>query len=104
MVAVERVKSELVLNRPVYTGLCVLDNTKVLMYCFHYIYARRKYPGFYSQLLFTDTDSLVYKTRTDDLYSDMKEDERRRRAKMYSLTYAESLHNVDKNSKRTKGV
>lgn len=72
LVAVERAKSELVLNRPIYTGLCVLDLSKVLMYNFHYGYVKEKYPD--SKLLFTDTDSLVYKIRTNDLYRDMLED------------------------------
>ena len=43
-VAVERMKSELVLNRPIYIGLCVLDLSKVLMYNFHYNYVKEKYP------------------------------------------------------------
>ena len=62
------------LNRPIYTGLCVLDLSKVLMYKFHYDYVKEKYPGDDSKLLFTDTDSLVYKIRTNDLYRDMLED------------------------------
>ena len=75
LVAVERLQSELTLNRPIYTGLCVLDLSKILMYNFHYNYVKQKYPREKSKLLFTDTDSLVYKIQTRDLYHDMKEDE-----------------------------
>ena len=74
LAAVERIKSELLLNRPIYTGLCVLDLSKVLMYDFHYGYIKEKYPDERSRLLFTDTDSLVYKIRTEDLYQEMLED------------------------------
>ena len=48
--------------------------SKVLMYQFHYDYVKVKYPGDRSKLLFTDTDSLVYKIRTQNLYQDMLED------------------------------
>ena len=74
LVAVERLKSELVLNRPIYVGLCVLDISKVLMYDFHYNYVKSKYPNDESKLLFTDTDSLVYKIRSENLYRDMLQD------------------------------
>lgn len=36
LAAVERVKFQLYLNRPIYTGFSVLDMSKVLMYQFHY--------------------------------------------------------------------
>jgi len=48
-------KSELVLDRPIYTGLCVLDLPKLLMYNFHYEYVKVKYPSERSEFLFTDT-------------------------------------------------
>ena len=73
LLAVERAVSELTLNRPIYTGLCVLDISKILMYSWHYRYVKQQYPGEMSKLLFTDTDSFVYKIRTDDLYMDMKQ-------------------------------
>ena len=44
------------------------------MYQFHYDYVKVKYPGDNSKLLFTDTDSLVYKIRSQNLYQDMLED------------------------------
>ena len=71
LVAAERLKVELYLNRPVYTGFCVLDLSKVLMYSFHYDYIKSKYPGEASTLLFTDTDSLAYLIKTNDIYDDM---------------------------------
>ena len=40
------------------------------MYEFHYKYIKRKYDA---QLLFTDTDSSVYKIKTDDVYEDFHE-------------------------------
>ena len=66
LVAVERAKVELTLNRPIYVGFAILDLSKTLMYDFHYNYIKRKYPD--STLLFTDTDSLTYQIQTDNVY------------------------------------
>ena len=61
------------LNKPIYTGFCVLDLSKELMYSFYYDTIKKRY-GDRSTLLFTDTDSLCLHIQTDDLYSDMLED------------------------------
>ena len=41
------------------------------MHEFHYKYIKRKYNA---KLLFTDTNSLVYETKTDDVYEHFYED------------------------------
>ena len=74
LVAVEQKKVELVLNRPIYVGFAILDLSKTLMYDFHYNYIKSKYPGERSKLLFTDTDSLTYSIKTNNLYEDMYQD------------------------------
>ena len=53
--------------------MCILELRKVLMYEFHYDYMKNKY-GNNSRLLFTDTDSLVYEIKTEDLYEDFSND------------------------------
>ena len=72
LVAVERIKVELLLNRPIYVGFAVLDLRKTLMYDFHYNFIKKEYPKSKSMLLFTDTDSLTYKVETDDIYEDFR--------------------------------
>ena len=57
-------------DKPSYAGMCILDLSKVLMYDFHYNFIKAKY-GDLVQLLFTDTDSLFYQIRTDDVYVDL---------------------------------
>ena len=74
LVAIERRVSEVKLNRPIYTGFTILDVSKTLMYNWHYNFVKKRYPQ-ESKLLFTDTDSLVYQIETDDIFSDMPEDQ-----------------------------
>ena len=52
--------------------MSIPDLSKLLMYEFHYKYIGTKYDNI-PKLLFTDTDSLVYETKTDDVYEDFYE-------------------------------
>ena len=60
LVGTHKIKITLTFNKPAYVGMCLLELSKVQMYEFHYDYIKKKY-GNKSRLLFTDTDSLVYK-------------------------------------------
>ena len=63
------------LNRLIYVGFTVLELSKLYMYEFHYQHMRVKYPcADQLKLLFTDTDSLTYAVKTDDIYEDMAAD------------------------------
>jgi len=73
LAAVNLKKTTLKLNRPIYVGFSILDLSKVLMYSFHYEYMLKKY-GSKCTLLFTDTDSLCYNVKTDDIYADFQVD------------------------------
>ena len=73
LAAVNMKKTKLYLNRPIYVGFAILDLSKVLMYQFHYEYMQPTY-GCNAKLLFTDTDSLCYEIKTNDIYQDMLQD------------------------------
>ena len=75
LVGVQMKKARLVLDKPSYVGFSILDLSKTLMYDFHYNYIRKKYPD--AKLLFTDTDSLFYHIKAEDLYSDLYKDKER---------------------------
>jgi len=69
LVAVHTKKERLLLDKPSYVGMCILDLSKTHMYNFHYNYIKKKYPD--SQLLFTDTDSLFYQIKSEkDIYEE----------------------------------
>ena len=49
--------------------MCILELSKVLMYRFHYDYIKKKYDS-KSKLLITNTESLMYELKTEDIYED----------------------------------
>jgi len=73
LVAIHMKRIKLYYNKPVYLGMCILDLSKNLMFDFHYNYIKAKYADM-AQLLYTDTDSLIYEIETQDVYSDISVD------------------------------
>src|SRR6218665_3174885 len=65
-------RSCVLLNKPIYVGMSILDISKLQMFNFHYDVIVKRY-GDRAKLLFTDTDSLCYQIFTNDLYKDMAE-------------------------------
>ena len=53
LVVIHSNKLALIRNKPAYTGICVLELSKVLMYKFHYDYIKDKYNN-KSKLLFAE--------------------------------------------------
>ena len=58
LVAVNLLKTKVVLDRPTQVGFSILELSKNLMYSFHYDTWMKHFPK--ARLLFTDTDSLAY--------------------------------------------
>ena len=73
LIAVHMQKTKVYYNKPIYLGMSILDLSKNLMYDFHYNYVKTKY-GDKAELLFTDTDSLMYEIQTEDFYKDIADD------------------------------
>ena len=64
---IHKIKPVLVLNKPIYVGFTVLNLSKWMMYDFHYKFIKM---NFDADLLFTDTDSLTYKIKSDNVYEE----------------------------------
>ena len=74
LAAIQVHKSNLVLSRPVYVGISILDLSKHLMYDFYYNQLKTQY-GEGCQLLYTDIDSLLLEIETEDVYKDMAQNQ-----------------------------
>ena len=70
LVAIRKSKVALKLKKPTYTGMCILELSKVLMYEFYYDNIKNKYDN-KSKLLFTGTDSLMHEIKIEDVYEDL---------------------------------
>ncbi|XP_029672378.1 uncharacterized protein LOC115241009 [Formica exsecta] len=73
LVAVELRKLEVKFNKPIYVGMCILDVSKNCLYEFHYEYMLPLYRD-KCRIMYTDTDSLIYRVECEDMYEDMKRD------------------------------
>ena len=73
LVAIRKNKVTLMLNKPAYIGIYILELIKVLRYELHYDYTNNKY-GNKSRLLFTETNCLMYEIKTEDVYKDFTND------------------------------
>ena len=71
MVSIHMHKTRLELNKPVYTGMTILENTKNLMYDFFYNHLKVKYRP-KCELIYTDIDSLLLSIQIEDVYRDME--------------------------------
>ena len=72
LVGVEKRKPKLKLDKPIFIGMSILDLSKQHMYKFYYDVMKPKY-GDNIRMVYTDTDSFVFHTRTDDIYQDLQE-------------------------------
>ena len=68
--AIHEIKPVLTLNKPIYVGFTVLELSKWLMYEFHYNFIKKHFDA---ELLFTDTNSLTYEIKSDDVYEEFFE-------------------------------
>ena len=68
------------------------------MYDFNYNYIKQKY-GDKAQLLFTDTDSLTYKIKAENVYQDLWND----KDKFDKSDYPENSQYFDKTNKKVIG-
>ena len=65
--AIHEFKPVLMLNKPIFVGFTVLELSKWMMYDFHYNFVKK---NFNAELLFTDTDSLTYEIKSENVYED----------------------------------
>lgn len=72
LVAIEMLKTCVLMNKAISIGLAVLDISKVRMYDFFYNHLKKIY-GDKIELMYTDTDSFIFEVETECFYADMNE-------------------------------
>lgn len=70
LIGVEMSKNKVVLDKPIGIGFSILDLSKLHMYNFYYNVMKKHY-GDRVRLAYTDTDSLVLRIETKDVYADL---------------------------------
>jgi hypothetical protein len=68
LVGVHLLRSEVKLNKPIFIGQAVLDQSKHIMQDFHYNFMLKHFDKNHLDVLFTDTDSLCYHLKKTDPY------------------------------------
>ena len=65
--AIHEIKPVLTLKKSIYVGFTVLELRKLLMYDFHYNFFKKHFDA---ELLFTDTGSLAYEIKSENVYGE----------------------------------
>ncbi|KYN30083.1 hypothetical protein ALC57_00460 [Trachymyrmex cornetzi] len=73
LIAVELRKLEVKFDKLIYVSMCILHISKVCLYEFQYEYISPMFQDKY-KIMYTDTDSLIYRIECDDAYETMKRD------------------------------
>jgi len=73
LMAVHQYKDTIKFDKPIYVGSAILDVSKTFMYSFHYDVMKQKY-GNKINILYSDTDSLIYEIITKNFFTDLKND------------------------------
>ena len=77
LLVIDMRKTQILINKPVYLGLSILDLSKIVMYEFRYDYVEPKY-GENAKLCYIDTGSLIVHVKTEDICKDIAEDAEKR--------------------------
>ena len=72
-IAIEKEKCRINLNKPICIWTSIVDFSAVLTQDFHYNNIKNKY-GEKPEILLTDTDGLMYKIETENVYEDLYKD------------------------------
>ena len=73
LLAIEMKKTKVMINKPVYLGMSILDISKMLIYQFWYDNIKPKYRD-RAKLCYMDTDSFIIYIKTEDFYRNIADD------------------------------
>ena len=73
LLAIEMKKTHILMNKPVYLGVSIVELSKILMYEFWYNYVKTRY-GEKAKLSYMERNIFIVYIKTDDIYKDIVED------------------------------
>ena len=73
LLVIEMKAREILLNKPVYLGISILELSKILLYVFWYDYVKPKYSE-KTKLCYMHADSFIVYIKADDIYKDISGD------------------------------
>ena len=73
LLAIEMRKTQILMNKPVYLGLSILDRNKTAMYILVYDYLKPKYDK-NAKICYMYTGSFIVHVTANDIYNDIAED------------------------------
>lgn len=68
LIAIEMLRTNIFIAKPIIVGVCVLEISKLCMYNFHYDFMLENFNHKECKLQYTDTDSFIYNIQCDDIY------------------------------------
>ncbi|KAJ4430672.1 hypothetical protein ANN_19263 [Periplaneta americana] len=71
LVGIHLARTQILFDKALYVGMCILELSKVHMYNFHHNIMKEQF-GDNLKLCYMDTDSFIYLIETDDLYHDLQ--------------------------------
>ena len=72
LLAIEKRKTQILMDNPVYWGLLILNLSETIIYEFSYDYIKAKY-GQKAKLCYMDTGSFIVHVKIEDIYNDIAE-------------------------------
>lgn len=72
LVAVEMLRTNIFIAKPIIVGVSVLEISKLCMYDFHYNFMLKEFTHKQCKMQYTDTDSFIYNIECDDVYAFLK--------------------------------
>ena len=73
LLAIEMKKTHILMNKPVYLGVSIVELSKILMYEFWYNYVKTRC-GEKAKLSYMERNIFIVYIKTDDIYKDIVED------------------------------
>lgn len=101
LVAIEQYKHEIKITRPVIVGICILEQSKLFMYNFHYNIMLSNYDYQDCRIAYTDTDSFIYYLKGEDPYKMIKENSNLFDTSGYS---PDNVHKISQRNKQVCGL